>query len=313
MSLSGIRVVYFGNSHTAFSNRHFDALTQTSADVVAFVDSPATAVSTDRRATLDFPVKDSVESRGIRYFQPTDVNDQAFVDDCRRLEPDLFIAVGYTLKLGSELLSVPRVAAVNFHASLLPAYRGLHPVFWALHHGERTSGVTVHHLDAGLDTGPIAYQAPVRVRRRDSVETLYDRIISRSLPLVGRVVRAAQNGLLPRRFQDNQRASYFSKVRDRHYRIDWRQPAGTIESRVYSAPGKFYIEWSGRRIYPLDAAARNKSYSQEPGTVVRTDRFGAIVAAGSGSVRLNKVLLEGDLTLITNLRLRRGVRLEVPG
>ena len=81
---------------------------------------------------------------------------------------------------------------------------------------------------------------------------------------------------------------------------------------MYSAPGKFYFEWSGQRIYPIDAAARNKSYSLEPGTVVRTDRFGAIVAAGSGSVRLNKVLFEGNLTPIANLQLRQGVRLEVP-
>ena len=313
MSRSGVRVVYFGNSRTAFSNRHFEALTQAPAHVVAVVDSPAASISTDRRATPDSPILDSVAGQGIRYFQPEDVNDPAFVANCRRLEPDLFIAVGYTLKLGRPLLSVPRVGAVNFHASLLPAYRGLHPVFWALYHGERVSGVTAHHLDAGLDTGPIAYQVPARVHKRDSVESLYDRIISRSLPLVRRILYAGQRGVLPSRPQDERAASYFSKVRDRHYRIDWRQPARIIEARVYSAPGKFYFEWSGQKIYPIDAAARNKSYSLEPGAVVRTDRFGAIVAAGSGSVRLNKVLFEGNLTPIANLQLRQGVRLEVPG
>ena len=312
MARTGVRVIYFGNSRTAFSNRHFEALTHTSADVVAFVDSPAASISTDRRAGLDSYIRDTVAGRGIPYSQPDDVNDPEFVAHCGRLEPDLFIAVGYTLKLGQPLLSVPRVGAVNFHASLLPAYRGLHPVFWALYHGERVSGVTAHHLDAGLDTGPIAYQVPVRVHRRDSVATLYDRIISRSLPLVRRVLLAGQRGALPSCPQDDTRASYFSKVRDRHYLIDWRQPARTIEARVYAAPGKFYVEGSGRRLYLLDAAARDKSYSLEPGTVVRTDRFGAIVAAGSGSVRLNKVLFEGNLTPIANLQLRQGVRLEVP-
>lgn len=312
MSRPRVRVVYFGNSRTAFSNRHFEALTEASANLVAVVDAPAASISTDRRSTLDSPILNTAAGQGIAYFQPDDVNDQAFVANCRRLEPDLFIAVGYTLKLGSDLLSVPRVAAVNFHASLLPAYRGLHPVFWALFHGERVSGVTVHHLDAGLDTGPIAYQVPVRVHRRDSVATLYDRIISRSLPLVGRVVLAGQRGVLPRQPQDDQRASYFSKVRDRHYLIDWRQPARIIEARVYSTPGKFYFERSGRRIYLLDAVARNKSYSLEPGTVARTDRLGAIVAAGSGSVRLSRVLSDGDLMPVTDLRLREGFRVGAP-
>ena len=312
MSRPGVRVLYFGNSRTAFSNRHFEALTQSSAQVVAFVDSPAASISTDRRTALDSPILDSVAGQGIRYFQPDDVNEPAFVANCRRLEPELLIAVGYTLKFGQSLLAVPRVGAVNFHASLLPTYRGLHPVFWALYYGERVSGATVHHLDAGLDTGPIAYQVPVRVRRRDSVETLYDRIISHSLPLVRRILYAGQRGVLPSRPQDERAASYYSKVHDRHYRIDWRQPARIIEARVYSAPGKFYFEWSGQRIYPIDAAARNKSYSLEPGTVVRTDRFGAIVAAGTGSVRLSRALSDGNLTPVTNLRLRQGVRVVAP-
>ena len=312
MTSTGVTVIYFGNSRTAFSNRHFEALTHTSADVVAFVDSPAASISTDRRAGLDSYLRDTVAGRGIPYSQPDDVNDPAFVAHCGRLQPDLFVAVGYTLKLGGPLLSVPKVGAVNFHASLLPAYRGLHPVFWALYNGEIVSGVTVHHLDAGLDTGPIAFQVRVNVRRRDSVAALYDRIILRSLPLVRRVVRAARRGVLPSRPQDDLGASYFSKVRDEHYRIDWRQPARIIEARVYSAPGKFYLENAGRRLYLMDADARNKSYPLGPGTVVRTDRFGALVAAGTGSVRLSRVLIDGKLTPVTDLRLRRGMPLDVP-
>ena len=312
MARTGVRVIYFGNSRTAFSNRHFEALTHTSADVVAFVDSPAASISTDQRGPVDSYIREAVADQGIPYFRPASLNDPEFVADCGRLEPDLFVAVGYTLKLGGPLLSVPKVGAVNFHASLLPAYRGLHPVFWALYNGERVSGVTVHHLDAGLDTGPIAFQVRVNVRRRDSVAALYDRIILRSLPLIRRVVRAARHGGLPSRPQDDLDASYFSKVRDEHHRVDWRQPARILEARVYSAPGKFYLESTGQRIYLMDADARNKSYPLEPGTVVRTDRFGAIVAAGCGSVRLSRVLIDGKLKPVTDLRLRRGMPVDVP-
>ena len=84
MGGSGVRVVYFGNSRTAFSNRHFEALTQSSAQVVAFVDSPAASISTDRRTALDSPILDSVAGQGIRYFRPEDVNDPAV---CRQLSP----------------------------------------------------------------------------------------------------------------------------------------------------------------------------------------------------------------------------------
>ena len=312
MARTGVRVIYFGNSRTVFSNRHLEALTHTSADVVAFVDSPAASISTDQRGPVDSYIREALADQGIPYLRPASLNDPEFVADCGRLEPDLFVAVGYTLKLGGPLLSVPKVGAVNFHASLLPAYRGLHPVFWALYNGERVSGVTVHHLDAGLDTGPIAFQVRVNVRRRDSVAALYDRVILRSLPLIRRVVRAARHGGLPSRPQDDLGASYFSKVRDEHHRVDWRQPARIIEARVYSAPGKFYLESAGRRLYLSDVDARDKSYSREPGTVVRTDRFGAIVAAGCGSVRLSRVLIDGKLKPVTDLRLRRGIPVDVP-
>ena len=96
--------------------------------------------------------------------------------------------------LKAEILAVPRLLAANFHASLLPAYRGKHPLFWALRNGERWTGLTVHVMDGGLDTGDILYQVRVRTRRDDTVASLYDRVIGRSLPLVGRLIADAEAG-----------------------------------------------------------------------------------------------------------------------
>ncbi len=87
--------------------------------------------------------------------------------------PDMFVAVGYTDLLRAPLLAVPRILAANFHASLLPAYRGRHPVFWALRHGERWAGLTVHVMDEGFDTGDVLYAGaradPQEGFRRDSL------------------------------------------------------------------------------------------------------------------------------------------------
>ena len=65
MARTGVRVIYFGNSRTVFSNRHFEALTHTSADVVAFVDSPAASISTDQRGPVDSYIREAVADQGF--------------------------------------------------------------------------------------------------------------------------------------------------------------------------------------------------------------------------------------------------------
>ena len=181
-----MRVVFFGSSPNIFSNRHYAALEQSPCDIVAVVDTPAKARSSTNTVRSSFqPFTDKAVSSGIPVFEPNSPNEFDFVREIGRLEPDLFIAVGYIRLLKEDILSVPRVMAMNFHASLLPAYRGKHPVFWALRHGEKSAGLTVHAMDPHLDTGDILYQVRVRTRRRDTVAALYDRIMDASTRLVG--------------------------------------------------------------------------------------------------------------------------------
>ena len=74
-----------------------------------------------------------------------------------------------------QALSVllPKLVAANFHASLLPAYRGKHPLFWALRHGELWTGLTVHVMAPGFDTGEILYQ--IRVRTSPSISDAWSK------------------------------------------------------------------------------------------------------------------------------------------
>jgi len=75
-------------------------------------------------------------------------------------------------------------------------------VFWALRHGERWSGMAVHMMDRGLDTGGILYQVRVRTRQDDTVESLYDRILKRSSNLMRRLIDDAGRGRLRPRAQE---------------------------------------------------------------------------------------------------------------
>jgi methionyl-tRNA formyltransferase len=289
------RVVFFGNSESVFSNRHWDALTKTGCQVVAVVDvPPVKRTSTNTRKITQVESFVVVARRqGIPGFEPASPNAPEFVSAMRERAPDLFIAVGYMNLLKPEVLSAPRIAAANFHASLLPAYRGKHPVFWALRNGERWVGLTVHVMDPSLDTGDILYQVKVRTRKRDTVGSLYDRITDKSVPLVARLIEDAVTHKLRRIPQPQTGASYYSSVREQDLRLDWSRDAEVLRRWIQTSPGQCWCEAAGRRISFVDAEVTTDTGESPVGTLSQMGRMSCVITAGKDALRLRLVSVEG--------------------
>jgi methionyl-tRNA formyltransferase len=81
----------------------------------------------------------------------------------RSVAPQVAVAACFLWKLPREACETPPLGILNVHPSLLPAGRGPEPVFWTLRRGEPVTGVTVHRMDEGFDTGPIVAQAEMPV------------------------------------------------------------------------------------------------------------------------------------------------------
>lgn len=79
------------------------------------------------------------------------------------LQPDICCVAGFPCLIPHEILAIPRLGFVNVHPSLLPAYRGPHPFFWAYYEQAETTGVTIHYLDEGEDTGDIILQERIDI------------------------------------------------------------------------------------------------------------------------------------------------------
>ncbi len=286
-----LRVAFFGSSQNVFSRRFYEALLQTPCEIVAAVDlPPASRASTNpakQEGVLDF-AQDAAR-RGIPVCEPADPNAPEFVARMRSLAPDLFLAAGYLFRLGADVLAAARIVSVNVHASLLPAYRGRSPVFWALRHGERYSGLTIHAMDDRLDTGDLLYQVRVRTRKDDSVASLYDRIIDQGVKLVPRLVADAGRNRLPRRPQPAEGGSYFSAAKETDFRIDWSRSAEELRRWIVTTPGKCFALAGQTRIYFLDAKVAANPRGAAPGTVLRIGRFGCTIAAGDAALRLDRI------------------------
>jgi methionyl-tRNA formyltransferase len=281
----GIRVVFWGNSQSVFSSRHFSVLQDSSCNLAAVVDVPAAKQDSTNPLPDGLPnFIDVARQKKIPVFAPDNPNMPAFVNEMQSLTPDLFIAVGYALILKPALLAVPSQLAANFHASLLPHYRGKHPVFWTLRNGERWAGLTVHHMDPGIDTGDIIYQVKVRTRRDDTVSSLYGRIMDLSTGLVGRLTADVEAGTVPRLAQLSGEGSYFSSIGDENFRIDWSWNAARIQRTITITPGKCFAMAGGQRLAFSRAEVARDGRTGTPGTLLAIGRTRCLIAAGDGTV-----------------------------
>src|SRR5579859_7085257 len=101
------------------------------------------------------PLKVTARELGLEVFQPERIREAPAVERLRSLEPDLLVVVAYGQILPASVLAIPRLGAINVHASLLPRHRGAAPVARAILEGDLETGVTIMRMDEQLDHGPI--------------------------------------------------------------------------------------------------------------------------------------------------------------
>jgi methionyl-tRNA formyltransferase len=117
------------------------------------------------------PVKAEALRLGLPVYQPEKVRDPEAFERVSAQSPDLLVVVAYGQIITRALLDVPRLGAVNVHASLLPRWRGAAPVAHAILAGDHETGVTIMKMDEQLDHGPIlAVQATPIGEHEDAVE-----------------------------------------------------------------------------------------------------------------------------------------------
>lgn len=201
-------------------------------------------------------------------------------------EMDLALVCRFSL-LPEAIFARPRLGSVNVHNSLLPHYRGVHPVQWALVNGERETGVTVHCIDRGIDTGDILLQQPLRIKRTHTVPTLTNDLnrVSASLCLKLFDYIGQQSKLPPRRVPDGP-SSYARRRTDSDSRVDWTAPAEAICRLVHAMqppmPRAYCHSPNGSRI-TIFKCAKARSRHAAPGTVINKLGDEWHVACGMGS------------------------------
>ncbi len=149
-------------------------------------------------------------SLGVRTIRCADPNSPEFVKEVQRLEVDLIIVAAFSRILKQELIGAPRLTSINVHPSLLPRYRGPDPFYWVLANGETETGVTLHYIDEGIDSGDIILQRKLEIGPKDTEISLRDRSARVAAELLREGVPLMLKGMAQRLPQDHTAASYYS-------------------------------------------------------------------------------------------------------
>src|SRR5205823_2453191 len=168
--------------------------------------------------------------------------DRQAIEEIHALKPDVIVVMAYGQILPRDVLEIPEIACLNLHASLLPRWRGAAPIQAAIAKDDPETGITVMHMDEGLDTGDILLQRRIDIRSNDTGESLHERLAQIAPEALLESVRLLATNAAPRIPQENALATYAPKLKREDGRIDWSDPAQTIERKIRAFnpwPGAF--------------------------------------------------------------------------
>ncbi len=176
------------------------------------------------------------------------------LETIRNLSPEIGVSVLFGYKLRPELLEMMPRGCVNLHPALLPYNRGAHPNVWSLVEGT-PCGVTLHYMDAGIDTGDIIAQREVDADPADTGRSLYEKLERAALELFRDTWPLIRAGNAPRTPQPIGGSHHRVRDLDRLDEIELdrqytgRQLIDILRARTFPPYRGAYFRTGGRRVY----------------------------------------------------------------
>ena len=287
------KLIFFGTPDIAAYTLR--VLCSVGYNALAVVTQPDKPTGRDRMLTPP-PVKTIARELGIPVFQPVTLKDGVFLEELRRLQPDVCVVISYGKIFPASFFEIPPLGFLNVHFSLLPAYRGASPLPTAIMNGDRESGVTIALLVPKVDSGPILAQKRLPIPQEKYYPEIINEYMQKGTELLLEVLpRYVSGGIKPRE-QDHGQATFTKILTRQDGNIDWDRSAEQIFNQIRALnpePGTWTtFDKATLRILRaslLSAAAKDVD---KPGRVIRHDGTIA-VTTGLGLLALELIQREG--------------------
>lgn len=241
------------------------------------------------------PVKEKALEYDIPVYQPVKVREPEFIEELKKMNPDIIVVVAFGQILPEEILNLPPYGCVNVHASLLPKYRGAAPIQWAVIDGEKETGVTTMYMAKGLDTGDMLDKVVVPIDPKETGESLHDKLSEAGGRLILETLTKLENGTAVRIPQNDAESCYAKMLTKELGEIDWNQSAAAIERliRGLNSWPSAYTHLDGKTLKIWDADVEEGQADVAVGTVTEVKKDCFYVQTGDGRLKINEIQLQG--------------------
>lgn len=177
-------------------------------------------------------VKEYALGHGLKLLQPTNLKEEAFLDELKSLQANLQVVVAFRM-LPKAVWEMPEYGTFNLHASLLPDYRGAAPINWAIINGENQTGVTTFFIDDKIDTGAMILSRTTEIDPKENAGQLHDRLMQIGSHAVLDTLELISLGNVPTTMQpENAELKTAYKLNRENCKIDWQASGGTIYNLI---------------------------------------------------------------------------------
>lgn len=283
-----LRIVFMGTPE--FAVGILDTIYQHDYDIVGVItaaDKPA-----GRGQQIKYSaVKEYALEKGLHLLQPTNLKDEAFLEELKSLNANLQVVVAFRM-LPEAVWKMPSLGTFNLHASLLPQYRGAAPINWAIINGETTTGVTTFFIDDKIDTGAMILKAAIEIGENENAGQLHDRLMDLGKDTVIKTLTLIENCTAQTTIQPNDddvKTAY--KLNRENCKIDWTKPGTEINNLIrglspYPAAWCFFKdngqEWN---VKLYETLFTEETHDKPAGTII-ADKKEISVAVANGYIKI---------------------------
>lgn len=218
--------------------------------------------------------------------------------------PDLALVMAYGHILRDDFIGAPPLGTYNFHASLLPEYRGASPIQTSVADGKSETGVSFMRIVRALDAGPVADREAVRIEALDTALEIEQKLAAACAPLLARVLPRLLAGGLAFVEQDHAAATFCRKLGKEDAALDFAVPAAALAARIngLSPWPAAQVDWQGQPLkFGLADAVPG---SAAPGEVAGADTEGLLIGTAVGLLRVRRLQKPGGKLLPAPVFLR---------
>lgn len=246
------------------------------------------------------PVKEFANEKGLKIYQPQKVrNNTEFIDEIKKINPDVICVVAYGKILPKEILDIAKYGCINLHGSLLPKYRGAAPIQWAVLNGDKTTGITTMYMDEGMDTGDIIFKKEVEIGENETTGELWDKLSKIGGKLLVETLKHIENGTAPR-IKQGENFTMAPMLNKEMAKIDWQEKtAEEIKNLVRGLNpimGAYtFLDNKKIKFWKVEIASKDEIIAEKieilkNGTVIVSDqRDGLFIKAKDGIIKVLEI------------------------